>query len=592
MVPRNSFSQSEMLDMRMAINKLLDLGAINKCQPCEDQFISKIFLIPKANGNKRFILNLKPLNRFVSKLHFKMEDHRTAAKLIPKDGFMATIDLKEAYLLLPISVSDRKYLRFQFQDEKGIVSLYEFSCLPYGLSIAPRMFTKVMKEVITHLRSRGLTSVIYLDDILCIGRNYQDCLENVKETINLLQCLGFIINYEKSSIQPKQSCKFLGFIYDSRNMTIALPDEKRNNIALLIKRFQLLPHCSIRDFAKLIGTLTAACPAVRYGWLYTKLLERHKFLTLRKLTSFDAKFKLSADILPDLNWWARNIQSTCNLIGTLDFDLEMFTDASRTGWGAYSNQNRVHGGWTEDEQKFHINYLELLAIFLSLKCLARDRSECNILLRVDNTTAISYINRMGGIQYPHLNELAKKIWQWCETRQIWLFASYINTRENKEADKESRKINNPDIEWSLSNRVYIDIVKNLGTPEIDLFASRTNAKCDVYISWRPDPDAITVDAFTMNWSQWFFYAFPPYSLILKCLQKIKNDKAKGIFVFPFWPSQPWFPLLKSMQTSEVIFLSSDALPRSRYRRRRQQATLAAVRLSGKRFLEEEPRRLL
>lgn len=199
---------------------------------------------------------------------------------------------------------------------------------------------------------------------------------------------------------------------------------------------------------------------------------------------------------------------------------------------------------------------------------------------------------MGGIQYPHLNELAKKIWQWCETRKIWLFASYINTKENKEADEESRKINNPDIEWSLSNEVYIDIVNSLGTPKIDLFASRTNAKCDIYISWRPDPDAIAVDAFTLNWSQWFFYAFSPYSLILKCLQKIKNDKAKGIFVFPFWPSQPWFPLLKSMSISEVMFLSSDALPRSRFRTRRQQATLAAVRLSGTHFLEEEPQRPL
>ncbi|CAG9118500.1 unnamed protein product [Plutella xylostella] len=87
---------------------------------------------------------------------------------------------------------------------------------------------------------------------------------------------------------------------------------------------------------------------------------------------------------------------------------------------------------------------------------------------------------MGGIQYPHLNNLAKKIWQWCEERKIWLFASYINTNDNKDADEESRKTINPDIEMSLSEEAFTKIVHRLGQPEIDLFASRTNAKCDTY----------------------------------------------------------------------------------------------------------------
>lgn len=57
--------------------------------------------------------------------------------------------------------------------------------MPYGLSVAPRVFTKIMKEVMSNLRSRGLKSVIYLDDILCIGDSFQECLNNVKETLKL-----------------------------------------------------------------------------------------------------------------------------------------------------------------------------------------------------------------------------------------------------------------------------------------------------------------------------------------------------------------------------------------------------------------------
>lgn len=197
--------------------------------------------------------------------------------------------------------------------------------------------------------------------------------------------------------------------------------------------------------------------------------------------------------------------------------------------GAFCCGNRINGGWKVDELKFHINYLELLAVFLGLKSFASTLTNCTILLRVDNRTAIIYVNRMGGIQFPHLNNLARDIWQWCEVRNIWLFASYINFKENTEADKESRKIN-PDIEWELSDCVFQHIIDTLGQPKIDLFASRTNTKCDTFISWKKDPDFIAVDAFTVNWQQWQFYAFPPFSLILKCIRKIIDDSASGILV--------------------------------------------------------------
>lgn len=578
-------SQVDKGNMSIAINNLLDLGAIRPCSPKTGQFLSSIFLTPKSNGGHRFILNLKPLNKFVQKSHFKMEDFRTASKLIPSNGYMATIDLKESYLVIPIAPKDRKYLCFQYENENSQVTTYEFSALPYGLSIAPRTFTKVMKEVISYLRCQGLKSVQYLDDILCLGDTYQMCNENVKETLKTLNCLGFVVNYEKSSLEPRQTCKFLGFIYDSVNLTLSLPSEKRNNIAQLVQKYSSLPSCSIRDFAQLIGVLIAACPAVKYGWLYTKILERQKFLALREHNNYSQKIKLPEVILSDLHWWSKNIDTTFTCLTIPEFSLEIFTDASRTGWGAYCNETRASGYWTKDELDYHINYLELLAVFFALKCFARGSYNCAILLRVDNTTAISYINRMGGIQFPHLNTLSRHIWQWCEKRKIWLFASYINTKENVEADQESRKIN-PDIEWELSDYAFKLITHKFGHPEVDLFASRTNAKCVRYVSWQRDPDAMTIDAFTMEWSGRFFYAFPPFSLILKCLQKIRNDKAVGIVVFPVWPSQPWYPELQSMITSEILILNPNKYLLHSYFRAfhplHKKLTLGAAVLSGSR----------
>lgn len=574
--------------MSCAINKLVELGAVIECTPSKDQFVSKIFLAPKSNGGKRFILNLKPLNKYISKSHFKMEDYRTASKMIPQNGYLATIDLKEAYLIVPVHSNHRKYLRFQFQPQQNKIVTYEFTAMPYGLSVAPRVFTKIMREVITHLRNIGFQSVIYLDDILCIGSTYSICTSNVNETLRLLQSLGFVINFEKSQLQPKQVCKFLGFIFDTRNLTLSLPNEKRKSITQIVQKYSHLPTCTIREFAKLIGILTAACPAVKYGWLYTKLLERQKYLALLKNDNFDSKINLPNIILEDLIWWLNNIATTSNPMRNLRYKFEIYTDASKSGWGAVCDVRRAHGAWSAKERELHINYLELLAAFLGLKSLANNEVNCLILLRIDNTTAISYINRMGGIQFSHLNNIARQIWQWCEKRNIYIFASYVNTKENR-ADPESR-VKNSDTEWELSDSAFRTIVSEFGQPHIDLFASRINTKCANFISWRPDPDSVAVDAFTISWHNINFYAFPPFAVILKCLRKIIDDKANGILVFPYWPSQPWFPLLKNLLASEILFLyPSKDLLRSHSRDfhpLHASLTLGVARLSSKPLLDE------
>ena len=72
------------------------------------------FLVYKPDGNKRFVLNLKKLNKFIKNHHFKMEDWCTVTKLMQKNWFMASVDLKDAYFLGPVDVAFRKFLRFSF----------------------------------------------------------------------------------------------------------------------------------------------------------------------------------------------------------------------------------------------------------------------------------------------------------------------------------------------------------------------------------------------------------------------------------------------------------------------------------------------
>lgn len=164
---------------------------------------------------------------------------------------------------------------------------------------------------------------------------------------------------------------------------------------------------------------------------------------------------------------------------------------------------------------------------------------------------MAYVNRMGGTHSIRLYKVAREIWQWCETRNLTISASYIPSKENIEADYLSR-VHNVDTEWELCPVVFGKIVRKFGRPEIDIFASRTNSKLERYISWHRDPNAETIDAFTVNWERWFFYAFPPFAIVLKTLRKICAEGARGIVVVPYWPSQPWFPLFRSMLISDVL----------------------------------------
>ncbi|XP_046734985.1 uncharacterized protein LOC124404700 [Diprion similis] len=206
------------------------------------------------------------------------------------------------------------------------------------------------------------------------------------------------------------------------------------------------------DFTKL--TTTLACPAVKYGFLYTKILERQKFLALDKFYSnYEAKMTLAPLLAADLNWWINNMNSTSSTIRDDYYELEIYSDASRSGWGAAWEKKKTRGWWNSVEKNYHINFLELKAAFYGSKCFAKDLKSCQILLRIDNTTAISYINKMGSIQFPNLSTLSREIWQWCEKKNIWIFASHISSSQNFIADKESR-ILSEETEWELADYAF------------------------------------------------------------------------------------------------------------------------------------------
>ena len=107
-----------------------------------------------------------------------------------------------------------------------------------------------------------------------------------------------------------------------------------------------------------------------------------------------------------------------------------------------------------------------------------------------------------------------------------------------QADKKSRVLKEF-TEWSLSQEAFNAIQERWGMFDIDLFASRLNFKVPQYVSWRPDPWVQSISAFLVTWRLHYFYAFPPFSLLATCLQKIEQDQSTGILIVPMWATEPW-----------------------------------------------------
>ena len=130
--------------------------------------------------------------------------------------------------------------------------------------------------------------------------------------------------------------------------------------------------------------------------------------------------------------------------------------------------------------------------------------------------------------------------------------------ENVEADRDSRK-SYRDSEWMLNPQLFKEACDFLKfSPSLDCFATRHNTQLPKYVSYKPDPFATHVDAFTVNWNYYNCYIFPPFSLLGQILQKIITDKAEVLLVAPFWPTQPWFNILQNLLVGETFVIRPHA----------------------------------
>ena len=361
--------------------------------------------------------------------------------------------------------------------------------MPNGYGPAMRRFTKLLKPPFTILRKMGHESVIYVDDSFLQADSYEDCIDNARDTILLLQNLGFKIHLEKSILIPTQEITFLGFVINSVDMTIKITYEKVEKIEKQCEDTLQLANPTIRQIASLLGNIVAAMQAVPYGVMHYRCLEQCKIQALKQSKgNFDADMIISHEAKSEVQWWLRNIRNSFRSLLNIPVDYEIFTDASNEGWGATDKVFSIGGPWDKTEKNMHINALELLSVKFSLLSFTKLKMYKHIRINSDNTTTVAYINHKGGIKSQICNKIATEIWNWAQEYSIWLSAAHIPGVDNIETDKKSR-IFSYSSEWMISDLDFNKITQIFGTPDIDMFATRLNRRVQKYVSWKPEPES-------------------------------------------------------------------------------------------------------
>ncbi len=533
--------------LREEIAVLLAKGAIEPVPPAEMRqgFYSPYFIVPKKGGGLRPILDLRLLNRALHRLPFKMLTHRRMIKCIQPRDWFAAIDLKDAYFHVSILPRHRPFLRFVFEGRA-----WQYRVLPFGLSLSPRVFTKVVEGALAPLREVGVRILNYLDDWLILAQSREQLCGHRDLVLRHLSQLGLRVNWEKSKLSPAQRISFLDVELDSVSMSARLMEERAQSVLNCLSSFGGRTVVPLKQFQRLLGHMASAAAVTPLGLLHMRPLQHwlHSRVPRWAWRRGALRVNITQECRRSFSPWTDLAFLRAGVpLEQVSRHVVVTTDASSTGWGATCNGQAASGLWTGPRLLWHINCLELLAVHLALRQFRPLLLGKHVLVRTDNTAAVSYINRMGGIRSCRMSQLARHLLLWSHTRLKSLRAVHIPGVLNRAAEALSRQLTFPG-EWRLHPETIRLIWSRFGEAQVDLFASRESSHCQWFFSLTEGP--LGTDALAHSWPRALRkYAFPPVSLLAQTLCKVREDEEQVLLVAPFWPTRTWFPELILLATA-------------------------------------------
>ena len=532
------------------VKTLVEKRAIYLVQNPGPGFYSRLFTVPKKTGDWRPVLDLSSLNKFVERVKFKMETTRDVRLAIRRNDWATSIDLKDAYFHVTIHQEYRKYLRFVWEGRT-----YEFRALPFGLSLAPLIFTKVVLEFIALQRQAGHRLKVYLDDWALFAETEEQSHASTQAVLARAREFGFKIREDKCDLVPSQTFSYLGMRFDTVRFTVQPLPTRIQSLTKMILHVLRSPMVSRREFHRLLGLMESVSTLLPLARVYKRPLQRELAARFPPQPDWECKIPTGPWLRVALNQWLDDDWLHSSVpIRPVNPRVYLHSDASNMGWGAHFSGGEVSGTWTPQDQRQHINWLELKAIYLALQHFSSDLKDKSVIVCSDNTTALSYIRSQGGTVSPTLSLLAEELLIWAHQHGMSLEVEFIPGKLNVLADALSRTGQVLPTEWTIAHQALQPLWDLWGKPLVDLFATQYSARLPLYVSPIRDPMAWARNAFSIPWGGMSAYAYPPTALITRVLERYRLERPRLILVTPGWPRRPWYPELMSLTHVAPVLL--------------------------------------
>lgn len=375
-------------------------------------------------------------------------------------------------------------------------------------------------------------------------------MSNTQLLLNLLCRLGWRVNVTKSMLDPSQDFVYIGVRFLTAKAVMVPPDDRIDKIHAAMQQL-ISGSVPARQFLSALGLLGSAEKQVPLGRIHIRPLQvclRTQFnMGVHSLDLPVSVPRDSQEVRQAISWWMDRKNLTAGQsLGPYIADVTIYTDASKTNWGAHdqSNSIQVSGPWSPQELSLSINQLELLAVIRTLELAPPSWRGQRLLIATDNSSVVAYINNQGGTRSMQMLDLASELFRLVQQLQVTIRARHIPGRLNRVADLLSRAGQIVNTEWTLSAGVATLLWSTWCRPNIDLMATHLNHRLPTYVSPFPHESAYAVDAMSLSWAGMEAYVFPPWPLVQSVLSKLRQEpNCLLILVVPRWPNRPWFPLL-------------------------------------------------
>jgi hypothetical protein len=362
----SAFKHSSFVEQ--AINKLLESGAAIECTNILPYVINPLTVSVNHKDKERLILDLCHVNQYIEKRKHKFEGVSEAIQYIIKDRYVFKFDLSSGYHNVSIHKDHQKYLGFSWKF-KNTVKYFMFCTLPFGLSSAGHVFSKVLRPMVKYWQPQGHRIILYLDDGWGIESNFNICKAFADRVRQELESAGFFINKEKSVWEPSRRLTWLGFIWDLNTFSLEKITRFKNDIILAMSELSVL---TARRLAKITGKIISLIPS--YGNI-CRIMCRNMLMIIATSRYWDEIINMNDDAKVEIKFGLYNCQSLPQkrfFAKNLLPDKIVYTDASSfacAGFTVETYTRVVHKMWSSKEalkSSTYTSYRELKAVFIML----------------------------------------------------------------------------------------------------------------------------------------------------------------------------------------------------------------------------------